>query len=377
MDNRIKSFVTDLHNSPSMAVIAITGAGSWAIPWLQTVPGASRSLLDIRLPYSENALEEFIGYRPDRFVSSDTALDMANLCYKQALSLGPRNVPVVGIGCTAAISTNRRRAGDHRVHVAYRDRNGLAKYEIKFNKGYRDRFQENIIVSKLVLRAFADSAGVSFNLPLELDKTEELEKTVVAYYDQLEALMSKHLTSVTVMSNGSMAGNFANHKAILPGSFNPLHNGHKQLASIASKILKSRVVYELSVTNVDKPNLSKAEICKRLLQFYGEGDVVITDAVLFEEKAKVFPGCTFVIGIDTATRILDRSYYADGDSSLIRSLDYIKKMRCQFLVAGRYNGKSFQTLSNIAIPGEFESLFFPIPEDVFRIDISSSDLRTT
>ena len=59
MDNRIKSFVTDLHNSPSMAVIAITGAGSWAIPWLQTVPGASRSLLDIRLPYSENALEEF------------------------------------------------------------------------------------------------------------------------------------------------------------------------------------------------------------------------------------------------------------------------------------------------------------------------------
>jgi hypothetical protein len=131
------------------------------------------------------------------------------------------------------------------------------------------------------------------------------------------------------------------------------------------------------VTNVDKPNLSKAEICKRLLQFYREGDVVITDAVLFEEKAKIFPGCTFVIGIDTATRILDRSYYADGDSSLIRSLDYIKKMRCQFLVAGRYNGKSFQALSNIAIPSEFESLFFPIPEDVFRIDISSSDLRTT
>jgi len=185
------------------------------------------------------------------------------------------------------------------------------------------------------------------------------------------------LTSVTVMADGSMIGDFANHEAILSGSFNPLHNGHKQLATIASKILKSRVAYELSVSNVDKPSLSKVEICNRLLQFYGEGDVVITDAVLFEEKAKIFPGCTFVIGIDTATRILDTNYYPYGDSSLIKSLDYIKKMRCQFLVAGRYNGKSFQTLSNMAIPREFQSLFIPISEDVFRIDISSSDLRTT
>ncbi len=375
MDDRIKTLVVNLHNSPVMAVITITGAGSWAIPWLQAVPGASRSLIEARLPYSEAALKRFIGHRPDRFVSGDTALEMAKLCYGQALSLRSCDIPVVGIGCTAAISTNRARAGDHRVHVASWDRNGSTEYKIKFTKGYRDRFQENIIASKLVLRAFADSAGVPFNLSLDLDQREEMEKIVLAYDDQLDAFMAEHLTSVTVLADGSMTGDFANHRALLPGSFNPLHSGHQQLATIASKILNLPVVYELSASNVDKPSLNKAEICNRLMQFYGKGDVVITDAVLFEEKAKLFPGCTFVIGIDTAFRILDTNYYLSGYSGLLKSLDDIKKMACQFLVAGRYNKKSFQTLSDLSIPSGFESLFIPISEDVFRIDISSSDLR--
>src|SRR5207245_755539 len=43
---------------------------------------------------------------------------------------------------------------------------------------------------------------------------------------------------------------------LLPGSFNPLHLGHTTLADIAAKRLGSPVAFELSIANVDKPELS-------------------------------------------------------------------------------------------------------------------------
>ena len=54
----------------------------------------------------------------------------------------------------------------------------------------------------------------------------------------------------------------ATHRCMLPGSFNPLHNGHLRMASVAERRLGRRVEFELSVTNVDKSTLDVAELRK-------------------------------------------------------------------------------------------------------------------
>ena len=52
-----------------------------------------------------------------------------------------------------------------------------------------------------------------------------------------------------------------------------------------------------------------------------------------------------------------------------------QSLETRFVVAGRLHNGEFQGLENIGIPAGFEELFIPIPETLFREDISSTELR--
>src|SRR4051794_36184671 len=92
--------------------------------------------------------------------------------------------------------------------------------------------------------------------------------------------------------------------ALFPGSFNPCHQGHWELAHVAEQILGRPIAFELSVANVDKPRLTREEIRRRVTQFAWRASVWLTHAPRFLEKAELFPGISFVVGADTALRIV-------------------------------------------------------------------------
>ncbi len=163
--------------------------------------------------------------------------------------------------------------------------------------------------------------------------------------------------------------------ALLPGSFNPLHHGHQALATVAAEMLGREVVFELSVLNVDKPPLTHTEAERRASQFTGRWRVLLTRAPRFIEKARLFPGNAFIIGWDTAVRLVQPRYYGNSEAAMHAALDEMRALGMHFLVAGRATNGDFLTLDDAPPPEEFADLFEAIPESLFRADVSSTELR--
>lgn len=165
-------------------------------------------------------------------------------------------------------------------------------------------------------------------------------------------------------------------RALLPGSFNPVHAGHWGLARAAARLTGDAVDFELSVHNVDKPPLMAAAALERALQFAGRASLWLTRAPTFVEKARLFPGTLFVVGADTAARIVAPAYYPGGDEGILAALQTIAALGCRFLVAARVDaGGRLTGLEDLHIPTEGAALFHAIPPEEFRLDISSTLLR--
>lgn len=367
--------VQRIHNSDTMAVVSVAGAGTAAISWLLGVAGASRTVLEILVPYASSSLTEFIGSEPAQFVTKETAVSMARSAYTRALHLRDGSAPVVGIACTATIATDRAKRGDHRCHIAAWSGSGFNTYDLTFIKGLRDRSGEDEIASKLALHALAENAGVDFDADLRLDPSECVRTTTTQYADAIEALMSEHVEKVVVHAGGHCHADEPFQGGILSGSFNPLHEGHEALVDAASRILGGPVAYELSVANVDKPSLREYEVRRRVAQFSGNASIVLTRVPVFYKKANLLPGCTFIIGVDTAVRLFDARYYGGSKASMLLAMEQMRQRGCRFLVAGRIEGRMFRTLSDVRIPDGFERMFSAIPESAFRSDISSTQIR--
>jgi hypothetical protein len=164
-------------------------------------------------------------------------------------------------------------------------------------------------------------------------------------------------------------------RAVLPGSFNPLHHGHTGLAVVAAKRLGVEVHFELSVQNADKPELPQEEVERRVRQFVGVGPVWVTRAAAFEKKADLFPGAAFVLGWDTAVRVIDPRYYG-GEPGRDRALRKLLERECRLVIGGRIDaGGVFRVWETPEPLSVFGGLFVPLTEADFRADVSSTELR--
>jgi nicotinamide mononucleotide (NMN) deamidase PncC len=378
MDEQVRAQVERLHATPLMAVVAATGGGFQAMAWLLGVAGASRTVIEAIVPYSEGALRDLLGYTPEKHVSPETARYMARAAYERARKHGPPDRPVVGIGCSASIRTDREKRGDYGCYVASWSERGTTIYSVTLTKGLRERDAEEEIVSRLVLLALVEadeqetSVHTPLNIPDLLDNTEVIERRQI---DPLGQLFLGEIDAVTVRSDGSVTAGVDHIGGVLSGSFDPLHIGHEGLARVAAGMLDTEIVFELAVANVDKKPLEDRVIRERLAQFAGRNTVIVTREPRFDGKAALLPGCTFVIGWDTAARLFAPRYYGDDEGRMLAAMSEVRDRGCAFLVSGRVVDGEFRSLDDLEIPASFSDMLTAIPEGVFRQDLSSTELR--
>src|SRR5271166_821508 len=89
MDADIVASINRLHESGWGLVVAVTGGGAGFAGWLLAVPGASRTVLEVIVPYHEESLTQFLGHRPESFCSEATSLAMGRRALERARWLVP------------------------------------------------------------------------------------------------------------------------------------------------------------------------------------------------------------------------------------------------------------------------------------------------
>ena len=373
-NNDLERVIEQLHKTPHMLVYEFAGAGVQSLAWLHAVAGSSATILEANDRYSQKSFTESVGFKPDKFVSLEASEALAKQALKRAKHLKREGTAALGVGCTASIATNRPKRGEHRCYISVADELAISSYALTFDKGARNREEEETLVSLLVIKTIAEICNLE-PPELSLSHKDILNK----YHSSGEALLQLEKQEVNWLqfsSRGEVStGQKLSNQLLLSGSFNPVHAGHLQLVKLVTERKKQAVCFELPLVNAAKATIDFEEAIRRARQFIGKGDIILSLSPLFYEKATIFPDSMFVVGADTAVRLVEKRFYGDSAEAMLTSFKALRSSGCSFIVAGRLIDDDFVTLDEITLPEAIKDLFEVLPEEVFRVDLSSTEIR--
>lgn len=169
-----------IHSRSGKGCVVVTGAGVSALKYLFSEPGASRTILDAQIPYSSRALTEYVGSLAEQHVSAVEAQLMSNAAFQrsQHLTSNEENTEILfGVGCTAAVATDRTRRGEDRAHISWTNGVSSGGSFIWFDKSIRTRPVEEELVSAIVLNSIAAALRIEERIKIEVLETEQFDES--------------------------------------------------------------------------------------------------------------------------------------------------------------------------------------------------------
>ena len=352
-----------LRDSKTRAYLACTGAGAGLQQMLWAVPGISSFLVGAEFPYDPAATERFLGFRPEKFCSRATAVDMATEAYARALAGGEGSA--IGLGLTASVATKTEHRGDHRIHAAAACSSGVWAADWTISKGVGAATRE-------VDGRLADELGLQLLLHASLVESifdGGLPDGLVVEEVTAQARAQFLARSYFARDDKRFCGLPASVRGVLfPGAFNPPHVGHFRIAEEVPD--RGPVVFHVTVDPPHKPALSFTEMVERAARLRGRDRMLTEGDALYLDKARRFPGRAIVIGADALARMFDPCWGQPVEPMLAE----FQSLGTRFFVVGRLVDGQFRSPDDVRalVPEPFRALFQPLAG---RWDISSSQIR--
>ncbi|RWZ87224.1 MAG: hypothetical protein EO766_11910 [Hydrotalea sp. AMD] len=347
-----QQYVKKINESPYKLYLAATGGGQSFAYHFMKYPGASSTIAGITIPYGSKVSKQFLGKEIDKYVSVETARDLATKSYEWCLEeIDPMHAVGIGVSCSLATDDERveRR---HKIIIAIHNYNFTKVINWELRQGLTREHEEGIVCN-LIFSVLCELIGIASPSFTVNNLHQYLIKQEVDRIDRNQ--FDTHI-------NDSVQ-----QLIIVPGSYNPFHIGHDKMIRLAEQILGANPYVELSTLNADKGALDYFEVKNRLdnVPF----DTILTIDSTFKDKALRFakPGrqIYFVVGSDTWNRILNPKYA--GDTEYLYS--EFSKLNVRFLVINRAGSEILkdQYLDKLVIQDDRAT--------TFDINISSTMIR--
>ena len=339
-EEALRDRVNKLNESNTVVSIACTGAGAGVQGLLTKYPGGSKTLLESVFPYDNQALTDYLGEAPEQYASMDTAYRMAARAWRRGKAIvdktgRTKSANVVGIGLTAVIGTNRILRGEHRVFLCARNDKEFFCVEHIFPKGadgasLMGRDMEAAYCDKLALDICLFMAKIipTPDVGAPIYERVRYHGPPIRPHDWYRELFVDEAGFLRKLNEIN-----STKYIIFPGAFDPLHYGHEEVAQAAERLTGKKVVYAIEITHPNKRRLLDEDVKRRVDQFRYIAPVMVTDGLgLYQHKATVYPGFTFLLGDDAMSRITDPQYYEEPIEDILKGFI---KLDTKFVVALR------------------------------------------
>lgn len=348
--------------------IIATGAGAGLQQKLWEVPGSSAYLSGCSFPYATDEQEEILGFMPEHFCSEEAAVDLASAAYMKAYKFGGKNP--VGVGLTASVASEVEHRGDHRVHACIITDDKVVCAHKTFEKGVglSRRQLDGEECDDLGAFLLIDTLGIATSNFSFSD--------YLSYKDATDLAQARFFRYPFFSSNGKRLKTVpkSQHWALMPGAYNPPHEGHFGTADQVLNEYNRRVIFEITAEPPHKDTLSIQDLLKRAKLLQGHDRFFTRQEPLYIDKARSFPGVPLVMGADSMLRMLDSKWGVD----LVDSFEEFKDLKTTLYVAGRTVNGKFITREDLLedISPELHGLFDLVTKSVGgHWDISSTELR--
>jgi nicotinic acid mononucleotide adenylyltransferase/nicotinamide mononucleotide (NMN) deamidase PncC len=347
----------------SIHIIA-AGAGAEIQQKLWSIPGCSSFFSGASFPYAQEEMEEILGFVPEQFVSETTAIDLAAAAYMKAFH--QKGKSPIGIGVTASVASEKSHRGDHRFYVSI-----ITDTQVKVGYwlldkgvGFEKRKADGQLITDTVLSMLLGVLDMSAFAALN------------AYKDVSVEAVNRFFAHPYFQANGKRLQNVNNiNYVIMPGAYNPPHEGHFGLVSQYESLYSGKVIFNITTNPPHKDELNLQACLKQAKMLQGTDRLFSRNDPLYIDKARKHPNTPIIIGADAFLRLFDSKW----DPNIEASMEEFKSLGTKFFVGGRVVDGKFLSLNDVIttfnvdkLYQKYLNLFVELPG---RWDITSSEIR--
>ena len=283
----------------SIHVIA-TGGGAGLQQLLWQVPGSSAYLSGASFPYSPEEQRELLGFMPEHFSSEEAAIDLASEAYMKAYKFGGKKP--VGLGIAASVASEKIHRGDHRVFacIITEEQVRTCQYTLEKGAGSEVRLLDGETCDDIGFLLLTEALAldeVEYTHPDHPYQTKRAEDKAKARFFERPFFAANGQRFSTMPHN--------KHVALMPGAYNPPHEGHFGTAQHVMDEYGRTVVYEVTAEPPHKEALPVQLLLQRAKLLHGRDRLFTRKEPFYIDKARAFPGIPLVLGADAMVRMLD------------------------------------------------------------------------